>query len=379
MRREIWAATAAAGLAWSSAASAQMSVEEAHRTVNRLLNGAGVVQVFASGKTLDGAHGRVSSPRSDGRCSTLYNETKLDHPDIPSEYRGKFYDGIEVRWAEARNLRASGDRFYWDQIRKATGRPFTYHFVLGSAGAAEELLAAGRVLAAACQGAGEKNAAEQEPLEQVFDAAAGSASLAIDRRQGQRYGWAIDYPNWSESDARALAECQKNGGGRCQVVLRFTGGCGAYAADQARGSSVYGWGLGTSRQAAENRAWDEARQRGATNLVTRVWGCNSERAAAAAPRVSGASALPGKGKLSDDVIRRNAEAAAAHRAQVEAYERQLKENQAKIEQAVAARKAQDEAHRRELERAAAAKAEYERQRQAYREEYRRVTGRYPEE
>jgi hypothetical protein len=369
-------------------ASAQRSTDDAHRTVNRLLNGAQDIVVMRGGKKID-AYFTLSDARTAGRCRTSYKGRVPSHPDIPAQAHGTFGEG-EIAWIELSGTRLDGRDFY---RRDANGNSINYRF--GSSAEAAEFAAAAEVIMREC-GSAEKKPGNDQPLEErVFDAGAGSASLAIDRRQGTRYGWAIDYANWHESDERALSECKRNGG-NCQVVLRFTGGCGAFAADQAKGSSVYGWGLGTSRQAAENRAWDEARQRGATNLMTRVWGCNSAKAlagtngtttggkasggaGAAAGTGSSSAGLPGKGKLSEEVIRRNEAAAAAHRAQVQAYQDKLKANADQLRQSVAQRQAVDAAHQRELERAAAAKAEYERQRQAYREEYRRVTGRYPDE
>lgn len=100
-----------------------------------------------------------------------------------------------------------------------------------------------------------------------------TASLAIDQRDGDQYGWAIQYDSQSEADERALQECEKNGGDSCQVVLRFIGGCGAYVVERGNGS-LYGWGTAETRGAAESRAMSEARAVGGKDLVTRVWGCN---------------------------------------------------------------------------------------------------------
>jgi hypothetical protein len=394
MRLHTHAAIAAvASLTFQSAAAAQVSVDDAHATVNRLLNGAGSVLVTTSGRIIDSGHKTVTGPRTTGRCATTFGETFPNSSDIPESYRGKVGDEVVHRWNEVTTLSASGSRVYYDQIRKASGQPFTYHFQFGSSSAANAFLAAARVLADACNGKAEGKGPPQAAERVTHDPKAGSASLAIDRANGSRYGWAVDWPSWTEADRRALQECQRLGG-NCQVVLRFKGGCGAYAADQAKGSSVYGWGTAIRRQEAENRAWDEARQRGATNLVTRVWGCNSvkerhpESAGIGSPRgttVSGtdesspATALPGKGKLSDEVIRRNAEAERAHQAQVDAYNRKLADNAAALARAVEQRKAIDAVHQAELAKAQAERARYERDRQAYREEYKRVTGRYPDE
>ena len=42
-------------------------------------------------------------------------------------------------------------------------------------------------------------------------------ALAIDVRQGDRYGWAVDYETAGAAQARALSEC----GGGCRVVSQF--------------------------------------------------------------------------------------------------------------------------------------------------------------
>ncbi|HET8810681.1 MAG TPA: DUF4189 domain-containing protein [Flavobacteriaceae bacterium] len=107
----------------------------------------------------------------------------------------------------------------------------------------------------------------------VFYVNAQHASLAIDQKTGDQYGWAVDYETQAAADQRAMAECEKNGGDDCHIVLRFTGGCGAYVVERGN-NSLYGWGTGDTRTAAENRALSEARTRGGTDLVVRVWGCN---------------------------------------------------------------------------------------------------------
>jgi hypothetical protein len=384
----VLAASLAAGLSFHTGARAQMSVDQAHATVNRLLNGAGDQVIMRGGRAVD-AYFTLGNLRTNGQCTTTYKGRVPSHPDIPARAHGTSGDG-EIAWGRISDTRAEGRNFY----RRDGGAQSTGHFRFGSANDAARFAEAAEVIMAAC-GSGRPKVPDQAVVEQVHDNEGNSASLAIDRRNGTRYGWAVDYPGWVESDRRALAECQRNGG-RCQVVLRFTGGCGAYAADQAKGSSVYGWGTARSRQDAENRARGEARTRGGTNVVTRVWGCNSAKAAgkagttsagkASAPGGSdagntsgaGSTGLPGRGKLSPDVIQRNEAAAAAHRASVERYEQSLKANKDKLEQSVAQRRAVDEAHQRELAKAKAAREQYERERAAYREEYKRVTGRYPD-
>lgn len=100
--------------------------------------------------------------------------------------------------------------------------------------------------------------------------AVAAGALAIDRNQGDQYGWAEGYSNTSQAEQKALSEC----GGGCQVVLRYDSGCGAYAADQARGSSASGWGTASSGNSAQSRAMSECQSRGGRSCVIRAWSCN---------------------------------------------------------------------------------------------------------
>lgn len=98
-----------------------------------------------------------------------------------------------------------------------------------------------------------------------------AGALAIDSNQGPAYGFSYDYAQMADAERRALSECGRN----CRVVLRFQTGCGAYAADQTRGSTIYGWGTSSSRDGAQNRALDECGRAGGRRCIVRVWGCNS--------------------------------------------------------------------------------------------------------
>ena len=100
----------------------------------------------------------------------------------------------------------------------------------------------------------------------------GYGALAIDRNQGNQWGWAVDHQTPDGAAQRARSEC----GGNCSIVMRFSGGqCGAYATDQERGSTIYGWGTASSSSGAQNRARSECRRRGGKSCLVRVWGCNS--------------------------------------------------------------------------------------------------------
>ena len=98
-----------------------------------------------------------------------------------------------------------------------------------------------------------------------------NGALAIDSNQGDQYGFSYNHPSMAAAEQRARSEC----GSGCDVVLRFSAGCAAYAADQARGSTAYGWGTAGSGGAAQNTALNECRSRGGRSCQVRAWGCNS--------------------------------------------------------------------------------------------------------
>ncbi|MBL8523960.1 MAG: DUF4189 domain-containing protein [Betaproteobacteria bacterium] len=98
-----------------------------------------------------------------------------------------------------------------------------------------------------------------------------AGAIAIDSAKGSRWGVAYDHPNMASAENRALREC----GAGCKVVLRFPKGCGAYAIDRARGSTIYAWAGDNSRAAAERSAMSGCRNRGGTQCIIRAWGCNS--------------------------------------------------------------------------------------------------------
>ncbi len=98
-----------------------------------------------------------------------------------------------------------------------------------------------------------------------------AGALAIDSNQGSAYGFAYDYPSISDAQSRALSEC----GSGCSIVQTFSSGCAAYAADQASGSTAYGWGTGSSSGEAQNYAMSGCRSYGGTQCTVRAWGCNS--------------------------------------------------------------------------------------------------------
>ena len=96
-------------------------------------------------------------------------------------------------------------------------------------------------------------------------------ALAVDERQGEQWGWAVDYETAAAARTRALDEC----GTGCSVVLTF-GRCAAYAADQDADSTAVGWTEAcASASAAQAAALSECRSRsGGSSCIVRAWVCN---------------------------------------------------------------------------------------------------------
>jgi hypothetical protein len=103
-----------------------------------------------------------------------------------------------------------------------------------------------------------------------------AGALAIDSLQGEKYGFSFNHPNSEQAEKRALREC----GSDCAVVLRFRAECGAYAADQAKGSNAYGWGTGATSSIVQQRALSECRAKGGSSCKVRSWGCDATQASA---------------------------------------------------------------------------------------------------
>lgn len=97
-----------------------------------------------------------------------------------------------------------------------------------------------------------------------------AGALAIDSNQGNQWGWSYGQASISQAEQRALSEC----GGGCQVVLTYSSGCGAYAADQSNGASAFGWGTSSSGSGAQSRALSECQSRGGRSCMVRAWSCN---------------------------------------------------------------------------------------------------------
>ncbi|MBI1329154.1 MAG: DUF4189 domain-containing protein [Alphaproteobacteria bacterium] len=96
-------------------------------------------------------------------------------------------------------------------------------------------------------------------------------ALAIDSNKGNAYGYSYNYSTQDDADDRALNEC----GDDCTIVMRFANQCAAYAADQAYGSTVYGWGKAATKQDAQSIAMNQCAAHGGSQCMVRVWGCDA--------------------------------------------------------------------------------------------------------
>jgi hypothetical protein len=96
-------------------------------------------------------------------------------------------------------------------------------------------------------------------------------ALAIDHNQGPAYGASYDHETMRQAERAALRKC----GHDCQIVLRIESGCGAYAADQAYGSTVFGYAFHQNGERAQRRAMRLCREYGGTRCQVRAWACNS--------------------------------------------------------------------------------------------------------
>lgn len=117
-----------------------------------------------------------------------------------------------------------------------------------------------------------------------------AGSLAIDTLQGEKYGFSFNHPSMDQAEQRSMREC----GADCSVVLRFGGECGAYAADQAKGSNAYGWGTGSTSANTQARAMSECRAKGGSNCKVRAWGCDAIKVSSESQAANPAPAQAGR-------------------------------------------------------------------------------------
>lgn len=101
-------------------------------------------------------------------------------------------------------------------------------------------------------------------------------ALAIDRSNGFYYGWAYDYASLTGAENRAIKECKAKGG-NCTVVLTWSGkACAVYRTIPGNVGTAYGWGMATTKEAADAIATREALKRSnGVQPTNYVWACNT--------------------------------------------------------------------------------------------------------
>jgi Domain of unknown function (DUF4189) len=93
-------------------------------------------------------------------------------------------------------------------------------------------------------------------------------AIAVQGTNGN-VGWSHDYGSKGEAREAALQQC----GPGCKAVLDFWNGCGAYAADQDGGSTVWGTGIADNASQAQDTAVSNCESYGGNSCKVRAWGC----------------------------------------------------------------------------------------------------------
>ena len=93
-------------------------------------------------------------------------------------------------------------------------------------------------------------------------------ALAIDSHHGSSYGFSFQQPSAEAARNLAVSKC----GANCKAVVYFRNTCAAYAADQAEGSTVYGWGYAPNKEKAQSLAMGYCKKTGSACQI-RVWAC----------------------------------------------------------------------------------------------------------
>jgi hypothetical protein len=101
-------------------------------------------------------------------------------------------------------------------------------------------------------------------------AAKADGALAIGKCD--RWGYSYGYSNREEAEDRALSECSSDGDTSCQVVVRFSGNCAAFAVSGECGAR--GWSYAPSREQAERLALRECERYGGDECEIKAWVCD---------------------------------------------------------------------------------------------------------
>src|SRR5271167_1770296 len=109
----------------------------------------------------------------------------------------------------------------------------------------------------------------------MTDIAVVDAAGALAVGQCSRNGRSYDYADQADANARAIAECAKEGDDTCRVVATIRGACAAFALDGDCGAQ--GWGTGSSRAEAERTAIEYCARYGGANCEVHGWVCDGGR------------------------------------------------------------------------------------------------------
>ena len=92
------------------------------------------------------------------------------------------------------------------------------------------------------------------------------SALAVEKANPTHYGWAVDKNNAESAEEAALEHCT----GDCEIVLKFTTPCGAYAQGETGG---YGYARNYDKQTTQAAALDQCRTQDRGCRI-RVWACS---------------------------------------------------------------------------------------------------------
>jgi hypothetical protein len=92
------------------------------------------------------------------------------------------------------------------------------------------------------------------------------SALAVDKANPTHFGWAVDKSDVDSAEQAALSHCT----GECEIVLKFSTPCGAYAQGETGG---YGFARNNDKEATQSAALDQCRSQDRGCRI-RVWACS---------------------------------------------------------------------------------------------------------
>jgi hypothetical protein len=92
------------------------------------------------------------------------------------------------------------------------------------------------------------------------------SALAVEKANPSHYGWAVDKSDAESAEEAALEHCT----GDCEIVLKFSTPCGAYAQGETGG---YGYARNYDKETTQAAALDQCRSQDRGCRI-RVWACS---------------------------------------------------------------------------------------------------------